>query len=183
MADSLTSKGQHIFRGKHCGTVLERIIFPFVGLNRALDSEGLPKAMEKSRLEVKMSGRVGGHKGGSDKGIIVIVELVLAAKALSIKSGEELITAGITAHGHFRCDEEISLAEAQHYVEENTELVTRHWTQQIYTPAVMELDRLVQASGLPSLKIPLNAPEFTDKVADKPAKKAAKRVRPPKSEK
>lgn len=160
-------------REQHCGAVLRKILFPFAAVNRTRNEAEVPVPLRKSKLVISIKGGVS-LESAPDEGVYAVVAVSIGAQAKAADNDDELMSAAITCLGYFRCAKEFDIQTVDRYITDKADLVTRHWTEQIYAAAVVELQRLIHQAGLPPLNISLSPPnEMTAAKAKKPRKRTA----------
>ncbi len=143
---------------EHCGARLEKILFPRLHLQRALDEDEVAKPLEKSRIEINIRGSLTTKDHPQNGHVYVIVSIHFDAKAVTHDSKETMVSVELTCAGYFKCAAGHSLEEVTAYVAANSDEVSMLWTPQIYSTAVMEFERLVSLAGLPAINMSLSPP-------------------------
>lgn len=168
----------------HCGARLEKIIFPRLHVERAMDDEDVAKPLQKSRIEINIKGSLTTKDHPKNGHAYVIVSVHFDAEAVAHDSQETMVSVGITCAGYFQCSKGHTLDEVTAYVAANADAVSNLWTPQIYSTAVMEFERLVSLAGLPSMNVSLSPPflpsetEGASKVAATKPKRPRKKAEP-----
>lgn len=166
----------------HCGARLEKIIFPRIVLERAMDEEEVAKPLKRSSIELNVKGSLTTQDHPTNGHAYVVASMHFDAKATSQETGEIMVGVGLTCAGYFRCSSGLTLDELTEYVTANTDAVSVAWTMQIYSAAVLEFERLLSLAGLPSMKLSMSPPlpgmeqesESVSLTTAKPVRKKAK---------
>jgi hypothetical protein len=161
---------------------LDKIIFPSVAIHRAMDEDGIPLRLKKSKLAFDVGGSLQSHEDAEKGHSYAVMKLTLKAMATEMQSGAEMVSVALTCLGYFRCDKAHDQDAVNSYLDGNHEEFARRGVDKIYPAAVLEFDRLVRQTGLPSMNLSPSPPSKIqvqlERIAAKAPQKSARKRSP-----